>query len=176
MPEDSFRIPTKDELILKGMLAPSQEERDLARMLSLHTPEQKEREHPLLLLKRMYPEGSEALRLAMLTPVGVSVEEICAAQPDEIDLEAIAAELEETLAQNQENQRPAKVAVEIAPDKPEPPPPAPPEPNKWDDLNYRLAMKRAESTNEPARLHKWQQAKPTPEPGWGHGEGLEPLS
>jgi hypothetical protein len=93
-------------------------------------------------------------------------------QPEEIfePLE-MAEDLMSMLEQNLPS-APAK-AVEVT-DKPVEP--APPAPNKWDDLNYRLQMKRAEVQNDPiSPQHRWTKVDPTPDPGWGHGAGLEPL-
>jgi hypothetical protein len=148
------------------MFGLTQEEREIAKVLASYTPEQKEPEHPLLMMKRLYPEGSEAARLADETPIGQSIMELCAAQPDEIFAnEELAEELMEMIDQNLPDAPAANKATDI---KPEPRAPDP-----MDDLAYRLRMRQAQARNEPGQ-GKWSAAKP-PEPNRSAWDDRLPL-
>jgi hypothetical protein len=109
-----------------------------------------------------------------LSPIGRQIQEIIDAQPEELFDPVLAEEFEELLGQDMPVVPIEAAAIE--PDKPEAPtPPAPVE--DLDTLAATLRFRRIAAQNEPREEpRKWTKAEPTPEPGWGHGEGLEPLS
>ena len=73
---------------------------------------------------------------------------------------------------------PAK-AAEIKPDVETLAEPAPPKPPEEDDRNdtleARLRFQRAAQNNPIGPEHRWTKAEPTKKPGWGGGDGREPL-
>jgi hypothetical protein len=159
-------LPTKAELIAKSLFSPSEEERQLAKMLASYTPEEKEPEHPLLLLRRLYPEGSEAARLASLTPVGQSVEEICAMQPDEIlPNEEMVHELMEML-----NQKPPK-----APAPPEDPPKTLEERTSLDVRIREHGTEGHEIVKPPKQILATGWEMPKPHEPWDSADDIRPL-
>jgi hypothetical protein len=74
-------LPSKEELAARSMFGATAEEREVAQDLMGSAPS--DGEHPFLTLLRLFPEGSEAARLADESPVGKIVKEIIDAQPDE---------------------------------------------------------------------------------------------
>jgi hypothetical protein len=153
-------LPSKSELVCRSLFAATEKERKAAKRLADVVPEAKDQEHPLLTLKRLYPEGSEALRLASLTPIGQSVEEICAMQPDEINDELVD-ELMDLLEQNKQPEPAQAAEIAIVPVEP---PPAPPEPTAWANRNFKDPVRQAQ--NEPTKINKWTAGKSSTSGSW----------
>lgn len=150
-------LPSKGELVCRSLFAPTEQEREAAKRLAAIVPEAREEEHPLLTLKRLFPEGSEALRLAEETPIGRSIEELCAMQPDEIfTSEELVDEFMDVLDQAEPAEPPKPVEPTVAPPDP---PPAPPAPSAWQSLNFKDPIRQ--SQGEASKIRRWEAGKPT---------------
>ena len=78
-----FNLPSRAELGAVALFGPTQQEREVAGRLYAIAPESGEEQHPSLLLRALFPEGSEAERLAWLTPSGRIAAQIIAESPEE---------------------------------------------------------------------------------------------
>jgi hypothetical protein len=136
-------VPSRAELAALSLLAPTQAERDAAARLLAVVPEEKDREHPLTVLNRLYPEGGREELLARQSPMGRLVEQICAGQPLENQPEDFEAQFteafEEILAQK-------------------PPPATPALPPEIEDLAARTSLAntiRSHGIEGPKIVHRF---------------------
>jgi len=75
-------LPSRGELVAISIFGGTSEERKAAKALLPIAPS--DDEHPLLLLKRLYPNGSEAERLARESPAGRFIQDLVDSQVKEI--------------------------------------------------------------------------------------------
>jgi hypothetical protein len=153
----SSLITSRAELGVLSFFAPTEAERDAAKRLLKVVPEEREPEHILTALNRILPEGSEAERLSRPTPMGKLVEQICAEQPLENQLEDFVAEFsqdfEEALAA-----------------KPQLPPAAPAPATELEDLAQRTSLANTiKQRNEGPVIEKPKVILPPDD--WGFGQG-----
>jgi hypothetical protein len=142
--DNNHLFPSRSELACKSLFAATEEERQLARWLLSNTVERKDDEHPWQVLDRLYPPGSEAERLAELTPTGISVMEFVNAQPVEIfPNEELVDELMQGIEEEIDN---------LPPEPPSAPAPA----KEIEDL--------AERTSLAARLRRGLEGPPITKP------------
>jgi hypothetical protein len=81
--QPQFKPIPRSELVAMSMFG-SDEERELARRLLPNTPVEREPEHPLLMLKRLYPEGSEAERISDDSPIGRLINDLVNSEPEQL--------------------------------------------------------------------------------------------
>jgi hypothetical protein len=75
-------LPSRGELWAIGIFGATSEERDAAKaLLQIAAIDD---EHPLLLLKRLYPEGSEAARIPDESPIGREIQALFDSNPEEL--------------------------------------------------------------------------------------------
>jgi hypothetical protein len=95
--ESQFSLPSRSELGAIAMFGATEEERDLARRLFAVVPEEKDPEHPLITLNRLFPVGSPADEAAKNSPKGRFIEDLINSIPEELGqpdpYETIKAEL-----------------------------------------------------------------------------------
>jgi hypothetical protein len=75
-------LPSRGELVAISIFGATSEEREAAKALLPIAPS--DDEHPFLLLKRLYPNGSEAERMARESPAGRFIQDLIDSQPKEI--------------------------------------------------------------------------------------------
>jgi hypothetical protein len=80
---ENLNLPSRSELLALSLFGSCEEERQLCKRLLVHAPPDREPENALMTLHRLYPEGSEAARMADESPAGQAAEDIINSQPEE---------------------------------------------------------------------------------------------